>query len=143
MKVYGHRSIESFRRELSRNAGLRKICGLKEENYLYLGKRKNLVPPARVFTMFFKLLTKHQMDLDSIFENDVDYMYDNLEGFGENCALDGKLLDSYAKRENKKSEEKKKDNRRDDDATWTCKTYNLYLIYHLVFLLLFSFYKAF
>ena len=74
--------------------------------------------------MFFKLLTKHQIDLDNIFNNDVDFMYKNLEGFGENCALDGKLLDSYAKRENKKSEEKKKDNRRDDDATWTCKTYN-------------------
>ncbi len=30
LKVYGHRSIESFRRELLRNAGLRQLCGLKD-----------------------------------------------------------------------------------------------------------------
>ena len=26
MKIFGHRSVESFRRELSRNSSLRKIC---------------------------------------------------------------------------------------------------------------------
>ena len=54
MKIFGHRSVDSFRRELSRNSGLRKICGLKDEDYLYLAKRKKLVPPARVFTGFKK-----------------------------------------------------------------------------------------
>ena len=126
MKVYGHRSVASFRRELSRNPTLRKICGLKEEDYLYLGKRRNLVPPPRVFTNFFKILAKHQVDLDNMFDAAVDFMYENLEEFGENCALDGKLLDSYAKRENKKSidNDEAKDYRRDNEATWTCKTYN-------------------
>ena len=38
LKVYGHRSIESFRRELSRNAGLRQICGLKDYEHKYYGK---------------------------------------------------------------------------------------------------------
>ena len=30
-------------------------------------------------------------------------MYDNLEGFDEDRALDGKLLDSYTRTDNKKS----------------------------------------
>ena len=126
MKIFGHRSVESFRRELSRNSQLRKVCGLKDEDYKYLGKRKSLIPEARVFTGFFKSLVKVQEQLDKIFNEDVKYMYDNLEGFGEDCALDGKLLDSYAKKENKKatSDENKKDYRRDNDASWTCKTYN-------------------
>lgn len=124
MKIFGHRSVESFRRELSRNKQLRVICGLKEEDYLYLGKRKTFIPKARVFTGFFKKLVKHQNILDRIFENDVKDMYDNLENFGKDCALDGKLLDSYAKKENKKSLNKKKDYRRDNEASWTCKTYN-------------------
>lgn len=126
IKIFGHRSIESFRRELSRNSQLRKVCGLKEEDYLYLGKRKSLIPKARVFTVFFKKLSKHQNELDKIFENDVLFMYNNLDDFGEETALDGKLLDSYAKRENKNAtdEENKKDYRRDNDATWTCKKYN-------------------
>lgn len=126
MKIFGHRSVESFRRELSRNSQLRRICGLKDEDYLYLGKRKNLVPKARVFTNFFKSLVEYQKNLDNIFDEDVKFMYDNLEGFGEDCALDGKLLDSYSKKEKQKStaDEKKKDYRRDNDASWTCKTYN-------------------
>lgn len=123
MKIFGHRSVESFRRELSRNKQLRVACGLKEEDYLYLGKRKTFIPKARVFTGMFKKLSKHQKLLDEIFEKDVKYMYDNLEGFGKDCALDGKLLDSYAKKENKKVDNKNKDYRRDNDASYTCKTY--------------------
>ena len=126
MKIFGHRSVESFRRELSRNSGLRKICGLKDEDYLYLGKRKTLIPKARVFTNFLKSLVHYQTILNSIFDECVKFMYDNLDGFGEDCALDGKLIDSYAKGENKKSTsvEDNKDYRRDNDASWTCKTYN-------------------
>lgn len=126
MKIFGHRSVESFRRELSRNSQLRKVCGLKEEDYLYLGKRKTFIPEARVFTGFFKKLIKHKDKFDKIFEKDVQFMYDNLENFGAECALDGKLLDSYAKKENKNKpeSENKKDYRRDNEASWTCKTYN-------------------
>lgn len=121
MKIFGHRSIESFRRELSRNSQLRKACGLKEEDYLYLGKRKSLIPKARVFTGFLKKLVKYQKELDKIFDEEVKYMYDNLEGFGEDCALDGKLIDSYAKKEKEKAS---RDNRAEHEASWTCKTYN-------------------
>lgn len=58
MKIYEHRGVESIRRELSRNSQLRNMCGLNDGEYKYLGKRKNLVPPARVFTGFFKQLKK-------------------------------------------------------------------------------------
>ncbi len=126
MKIFGHRSVESFRRELSRNSQLRKACGLKDEDYLYTGKRKSLIPKSRVFTGFFKKLMVYQKELDKIFDKDVKFMYDNLEGFGKECALDGKLIDSYAKKDNKKatSDEDEKDYRRDNEASWTCKTYN-------------------
>ena len=52
-------------------------------------------------------------------------MYEHLNNFGKDCAIDGKLLDSYAKKDNKKStsNESKKDYRRENDASWTCKTY--------------------
>ena len=52
MKIFGHRSVESFRRELARNSQLRIVCGLSEGKYKYCGDRKHLVPPARVFTGF-------------------------------------------------------------------------------------------
>lgn len=125
MKIFGHRSVESFRRELSRNSQLRKVCGLKDEDYLYLGKRKTLIPKARVFTNFFKSLTECQKQLDYMFEENVKFMYEHLDNFGKDCALDGKLLDSYAKNDNIKStsNESNKDYRRENDASWTCKTY--------------------
>ena len=56
MKIFGHRSVESFRRELGRNSQLRIACGLSEGKYKYCGDRKHLVPPARVFTGFLNKL---------------------------------------------------------------------------------------
>ena len=56
MKIFGHRSIESFRRELSRNSQLRIVCGLSEEKFKYCGERKHLVSPARVFMGFLNKL---------------------------------------------------------------------------------------
>lgn len=118
LKVYGHRSIESFRRELSRNAGLRQICGLKDYEHKYYGK--HLIPEARVFTNFFKSLINHQGELNIVFENLVRYMYDNLAGFGEDTAIDGKIIETYGKKNN----EKTKDLRSEHDATWMVKEYH-------------------
>ena len=61
MKVFGHRSVESFRRELARNSQLRKICGLED-----FARKKHLVPPARVFSKFLKLLVNEQTEIDMI-----------------------------------------------------------------------------
>lgn len=120
MKIFGHRSVESFRRELSRNSQLRIVCGLSEGMYKFCGDRKHLVPPARVFTGFLNKLKKHKKELDEIFERLVKFMYENLEGFGEDCAIDGKYIDTYA---NQFSKDRCNDNRAEHDATSSCKTY--------------------
>ena len=120
MKIFGHRSVESFRRELSRNSQLRIVCGLSEGKYKYLNNRKHLIPPSRVFTSFLNKLKKHQKELDIIFEELVKFMYENLEGFGEECAVDGKYLDTYAQQFHKN---KCNDNRAEHDAKPSCKTY--------------------
>ena len=122
MKIFGHRSVESFRRELSRNSQLRIACGLSEGKYKYCGERKHLVPPARVFTGILNKLKDCKEEIEEIFEELVKFMYENLEGFGEDCAVDGKYLDTYAKqyKSNRCS-----DNRAEHDATNSCKTYHM------------------
>lgn len=122
MKIFGHRSVESFRRELSRNSQLRIVCGLSEGKYKYCGDRKHLVPPARVFTGILNKLKKHKKEIEKIKEELIKFMYDNLEGFGEDCAVDGKYLDTYA---NPFRENRCKDNRAEHEATNSCKTYHM------------------
>ena len=122
MKIFGHRSIESFRRELSRNSQLRIACGLSEGKFKYCGERKHLVPPARVFTGFLSKFKKHKKEINEIYENLVKFMYENLEGFGEDCAVDGKFLDTYA---NQYKENRCNDNRAEHEATSSCKTYQM------------------
>ena len=123
MKIFEHRSIESIRRELQRNSQLRQLCGLNDGEYKYTKKRKHLVPPARVFTGFFKQLKKHKKEIDKINEDLVKFMYENLEDFGKDCAIDGKYLDSYANQFHKSKAKKKDDKRSEHDATSSCKTY--------------------
>ena len=120
MKIFDHRSVESFRRELSRNSQSRIACGLSEGKYKYCRDIKHLVPPARVFTGFLNKLKKHKAEIEEIKEDLVKFMYENLEGFGEDCAVDGKFLDTYAKQY---KENRSKDNRAEHDATTSCKTY--------------------
>ena len=120
MKIFGHRSVESFRRELARNSQLRIACGLSEGKYKYFGERKHLIPPARVSTGFLNKLKNHKNEINKIIENEIKFMYENLEGFGKDCAVDGKYLDTYA---NQFYKNKKKDNRGDHEAKPSCKTY--------------------
>ena len=123
MKIFGHRGVESIRRELSRNSQLRRMCGLSDGEYKYLGKRKHLVPPARVFTGFFKALKKHKSEIDKINEELIKFMYDELEDFGKDCAIDGKYLDSYANQFHKSKAQKEDDGRAEHEARSSCKTY--------------------
>lgn len=122
MKIFGHRSVESFRRELSRNSQLRIACGLSEGKYKYLRERKHLIPPARVFTGFLNKLKDCKTEIEEIFNELVKFMYENLEGFGEDCAIDGKFLDTYASKNNTN---KCNDNRAEHEATFSCKTYEM------------------
>ncbi len=120
MKIYGHRGVESLRRELKRNSQLRQLCGFKEGEYKFLKKRKHLIPPARVYSGLIKSLIRHKDEIEKINEELIKFMYENLEGFGEDCAVDGKYVDTYAQPFRK---EICKDNRADHEATSSCKTY--------------------
>jgi len=118
MKVFGHRTIASFRRELSRNSQLRKICGLED-----FGRKKHLVPPARVFTKFMKLLSKEQEEIDKMFMDLVMKISECLPSFGEVLAGDGKYLDSCAKHAAKVPNPEAGD-RAETDAVWSGKEYH-------------------
>jgi len=121
MRVFEHLRVSPFRRELARNSQLRKECGLNDYDYEH-GKRKHLVPPARVFSGFLKTLTEFQEEVDKIFEGQVSELFDLLPGFGETTAGDGKYIDSYAK--GKPKEQTATDNRTENDAQWSVKEYH-------------------
>ena len=120
MKIFGHRGIESLRRELKRNSQLRTLCGYNEGEYKFLKKRKHLVPPARVYTGFMKSLKRHKEEIEKINEELVKFMYENLKDFGKDCAADGKYLDTYG---NQFYKNKVNDDRGEHGATSSCKTY--------------------
>jgi len=121
--VYQHISVESLRRELSRNGQLRLMCGFYGSNRRSRRSKKKkveIVPPAWVFTRFLKKLLKHEKEIDEIFEKLVEQLRGLLPDFGKDLAIDSKAISSLAKRDNKNKEA---DGRRDKDADWGKKEY--------------------
>ena len=59
--VYQHSSIESLRRELSRNPQLRWLCGFE------LTRQSKLVPPSSTYTRLFKKLMSMPEAVEAIF----------------------------------------------------------------------------
>lgn len=98
-EIYGKlkQEIRMILRELCRNSQLRITCDLSEGKYKYLRERKHLIPPARVFTGFLNKLKDCKTEIEEIFEELVKFMYENLEGFGEDCAIDGIKLRNIEK----------------------------------------------
>lgn len=117
-KVFSHRTVASFRRELQRNSQLRKMCGLDDS-----GRKKHLVPPARVFSNFMKHLIEEQEEIDKMFAALTMELSELLPSFGETLAGDGKFLDSYAKHQAKNPNAKAGD-RAENDAVWAGKEYH-------------------
>ena len=111
--VFQHESIESLRRELSRNGQLRLMCGL-------YGSGDKAVPTEWAYTRFFKKLFAHEEEINKIFEALVEELRELLPGFGKDLAIDSKGINSLAARVNKKE---KADGRRDKDADWGRKEY--------------------
>jgi len=109
--VFQHISIESLRRELSRNAQLRFMCGFT---------RKKGVPAAYVYSRFFKKLFEKEEMINEIFDQLVNELEKLLPEFGKNLAIDGKAIASLSTGVNKN---KKEDGRRDLDADWAKKEY--------------------
>ncbi len=112
--VFEHPSIESLRRELSRNAQLRFMCG-------FYGAGEKAVPPNWVYTRFFKKLFAKKEEINNILEDLVRELYILLPGFGEDLAIDSKAINSFANRENKNPDP---DGRRDTDANYGRKEYS-------------------
>lgn len=106
--VFQHLSVESLRRELGRNGQLRSLCGLGG------------VPPAWVYTRFFKALFEYEAEIDAMFDKLVAELAEVLPGFGQGLALDSKAISSFAKT---KSANENADGRRDVDANFGRKSY--------------------
>jgi hypothetical protein len=83
-------------------------------------RRRHLVPPARVFSNFLKLLIEEQVEIDKMFAEMVMKLGVKLPGFGEATAGDGKYLDSYANGKSKKPNPEA-GNRAEQDAEWGVK----------------------
>ena len=118
MIVFCHKTVESFRRELSRNSQLRRKCGLCDYS-----KKKHLIPPSRVFSGFIKTLAEEAEEIAEIFNMQVEELYELIPGFGKKLAGDGKYIDSYAKRDSKQ-DQSATDNRTENDAKWSVKEYH-------------------
>lgn len=117
MKVFGHLTVESFRRELDRNPTLARICGLR-----CAPGSAHVAPPARVFSGFIKRLKKEQAEIDHMFAGQVAELRELLPDFGKTVAGDGKYIDSIAKKPAKEMDET--DDRSESDAKFSLKEYH-------------------
>lgn len=112
--IYQHASIESLRRELSRNPQLRWLCGFS------VTRTEKQVPPANTYTRLLKKLMDLPEEIEAIFDTLLRDLQEELPDLGEVLALDGKAIQSAARRKPKKI---KADGRRDLDANYGAKTY--------------------
>ena len=108
--VFEHNSIESLRRELSRNAQLRYLCGLELRG----------VPTSSAYSRFMKNLLQHEAKVNAMFYAAVNELKTLLPNYGESLAIDSKAIQSFANHRNKHT---KKDGRRDVDADYGVKSY--------------------
>jgi hypothetical protein len=111
--VYQHESVESLRRELSRNGELREGCGFDPH------KGSAAVPPPYVYTRFLKLLIRFKSEIDAMFDTLVDTLKGLLPELGFSVAVDSKGVSSAGR----PTKETGEDGRRDRDADWGKKTY--------------------
>ena len=116
--VFQHHSIESLRRELSRNGQLRWLCGFD------LAQGQGAVPGSYVYTRFLRLLLNHADQIEAMFDQLVEQLRQQLPGFGHTLALDGKAIPTHGRRR-KKADAKitQPDGRRDLDANHGTKAY--------------------
>ena len=113
--IFQHPTIASLQRELRRNAQLRQVCGFN------LGLGIGAVPSNSAYSRFIqKLINNHYKLLEDMFNELVSSLTDLLGDFGEELAIDGKAIQSFA---NNKSKIDKPDGRRDIDGNWSMKVY--------------------
>lgn len=87
-RILQHRTMEQMIRELSRNSQLRKVCGLQNDE----------IPSKYAMSRFMKKLKKHKNMIKEIFYTQRNELVEIKEDFGKNIGVDGKYVDSYAKK---------------------------------------------
>lgn len=112
--VFQHASIESLRRELSRNGQLRRACGF-DPNLV-----EKQVPPACAYSRFLSSLLRHTEEVEELFQKVLWQVAVELPDLGKSLAIDGKAISSTAR---KLGGCKDNDRRGEHDANWGVKTY--------------------
>ena len=90
--VFQHQSVESLRRELSRNGELRDLCGLDP-----LGGSET-VPSSDAYSRFLKNLIREQRLIDEMFDSLIPQLRELIPDLGQHLAVDSKAIESYARR---------------------------------------------
>lgn len=109
--VFQHPSMESLRRELSRNGQLRHMCGVDK------------VPTSWAFSRFLGKLLSMEEEINAIFDQLVEKLSALLPDFGVNLAVDGKAIETHARPRKKEEKNISYDGRRDTDADFGKKVY--------------------
>jgi len=110
MVVFDHVSVESLRRELSRNAQMRWVCG-------FSGSR---APSASAYSRFLGRLQSHIPEVESMFSSLAEMLSVELPDYGSQLAVDGKAIGTHA-RDRRRGRDP--DGRRDVDADVGVKSY--------------------
>jgi hypothetical protein len=112
--IYQHPTIASLRRELQRNAQLRQVCGFD------LWSGVEAVPSDSVYSRFLRrLMENYSHFVGTMFDELIVMLTELLPDFGRTLAIDGKAIQSFAKRKR----EGEPDGRRDVDGDWSKKVY--------------------
>lgn len=112
--VFQHKSIESLRRELRRNAQLRELCGFEPLRGI------TAVPSKSAYNRFIANLMVHKDLIDEMFDVLVRQLQQLLPDFGKDLAFDSKAIASFGQRPGKY----KGDLRGEHEADRGKKTYN-------------------
>lgn len=112
--VYQHPTVETLRRELKRNEGLRELCRFEPFG------GEEAVPTASAYSNFLEGLLDCEEEIPAMFDELIERLREHLPDLGEHLAVDGKAVASYGKKA-KKAE--KGDRRGEHDADWGVKTY--------------------
>jgi hypothetical protein len=89
--VFQHESVESLRRELSRNGELRDLCGLDP-----LGGAAT-VPSSDAYSRFLKNLIGEQRLIEEMFDSLITQLGELIPDLGQHLAVDSKAIESYAR----------------------------------------------
>jgi len=114
--VFQHLSVESLRRELSRNGQLRLMCGFDPT------KPGKQVPGPSVYSRFLAKLDEHEDEVLDIFSKLLWQVSEQLPDLGKSLAIDGKAISSYATGTGRSKET---DHRGEHDANWGKKSYTV------------------